>query len=57
MNVNLKNTTNYSDLLSNFEVKLAGWKTKHLSREGRVTLIKSSLASLPCISCSVLSSL
>ena len=37
----------FQPLLDKFNKKLAGWKTQFLSQEGMLTLIKSTLASIP----------
>ena len=44
----------WNPILEKMERKLAGWKRLYLSKGGRVTLIKSSLSSLPTYFFSIL---
>ena len=42
-----KDKTTWNPILEKMERRLAGWKRLYLSKGGRVTLIKSTLSSLP----------
>jgi hypothetical protein len=42
-----KEKVTWNPILENVEKRLAGWKRLYLSKGGRVTLIKSTLSSLP----------
>ena len=42
-----KSSTIWNPILEKFERKLAGWKKLYLSKGGRLTLLKSTLSSLP----------
>jgi len=42
-----KDKSIWNPIIDRFERKLSGWKSKHLSKGGRLTLIKSVLSSLP----------
>ena len=42
-----KSPTVWNPILEKFEHKLAGWKKMYLSKSGRLTLLKSTLSSLP----------
>jgi len=42
-----KDKTIWNPILEKMERRLAGWKRLHLSKGGRVTLIKSTLSNLP----------
>jgi len=42
-----KERTFWNPILENWEQRLAGWKQLYLSKVGKVTLIKSTLSSLP----------
>ena len=42
-----KDLSVWNPILERMERSLAGWKRMHLSKGGKVTLIKSSLSSLP----------
>ena len=42
-----KEKVTWNPILENVEKRLAGWKRLYLSKSGRVTLIKSTLSSLP----------
>ena len=42
-----KSPTVWNPILERIERKLAGWKKLYLSKGGRLTLLKSTLASLP----------
>ena len=37
----------WNGIIEKMEQRLAGWKRMYLSKEGRVTLIKSTLSNLP----------
>ena len=42
-----KSPSIWNPILEKFERKLAGWKKLYLSKDGRLTLLKSTLSSLP----------
>ena len=42
-----KSPSIWNPILEKFHRKLAGWKTLYLSKGGRLTLLKSTLSSLP----------
>ena len=42
-----KSPTIWNPILDKIECKLAGWKKMYLSKGGRLTLLKSTLSSLP----------
>ena len=42
-----KDKSIWNPVVDRFQRKLSGWKSKHLSKGGRLTLIKSVLSSLP----------
>ena len=47
LGASFKSPTVWNPILENFERKLAGWKKLYLSKGGRLTLLKSTLSSLP----------
>jgi hypothetical protein len=47
LGANFKSKTVWNSILEKMECKLAGWKSLYLSKGGRLTLLKSTLASLP----------
>ena len=42
-----KSTAIWTSILERMEKRLAGWRKRYLSKGGRITLIKSTLSSLP----------
>ena len=40
----------FQSILDKLQMKLAGWKSQYLSKGGRLTLIKSTFASMPIYS-------
>ena len=42
-----KSTAIWTLILERMEKRLAGWRKRHLSKGGRITLIKSTLSGLP----------
>ena len=47
LGANFKSQTVWNSILEKMEGKLARWKSLYLSKEGRLTLLKSTLSSLP----------
>ena len=47
LGVSHKSPAVWNPILEKFECKLAGWKKMYLSKGGRLTLLKSTLSSLP----------
>ena len=47
LGANFKSKAIWNSILEKMEHKLAGWKSLYLSRGGRLTLLKSTLSSLP----------
>ena len=47
MGATFKDKTIWNPILEKMERRLAGWKKLYLSKGGKVTLIKSTLSSLP----------
>uniref|UniRef100_A0A2N9HCD7 Reverse transcriptase zinc-binding domain-containing protein n=1 Tax=Fagus sylvatica TaxID=28930 RepID=A0A2N9HCD7_FAGSY len=47
LGANFKSKTVWNSILEKMECKLAGWKSLYLSKGGRLTLLKSTLSSLP----------
>ena len=47
LRVSHKSPTIWNPILEKIERKLAGWKKMYLSKGGRLTLLKSTLSSLP----------
>ena len=47
LGANFKLKTVWNSILEKMEGKLAGWKIFYLSKGGRLTLLKSTLSSLP----------
>ena len=42
-----KSTAIWTSILERMEKRLTGWRKRYLSKGGRITLIKSTLSSLP----------
>jgi hypothetical protein len=47
LGANFKSKTVWNSILEKMKCKLAGWKSLYLSKGGRLTLLKSTLSSLP----------
>ena len=47
LGANFKSKAIWNSILEKIEHKLAGWKSLYLSKGGRLTLLKSTLSSLP----------
>ena len=47
LGANFKSKSIWDPILEKMERKLSGWQRMYLSKGGRVTLIKSTLSSLP----------
>lgn len=47
LGTSFKNRSTWHPMIDKMRKKLAGWKANYLSRGGRITLIKATLASIP----------
>ena len=53
LGVHYKDSSIWNPIIERMEKKLIGWKQLYLSKGGRLTLLKSTLSSLPTYLCSL----